>query len=395
MDRTYHNKKDALRLKIEDKYKILGFISSGTYGEVFKAQSLKTNKEYAIKKFKFDKEGDLSSSAFSQSACREITISREINHENIVHLEEVIIEPKERSIAIVFDYSEYDLLNILHYHRGGHSYPERKPMSELSIKSILYQLLNGLAYLHANWILHRDLKPANILIMKDGTVKIGDLGLARFFQEPMQPLIHGDKVVVTIWYRAPELLLGAKHYTKAIDMWAIGCIFAELIIAKPLFKGEEAKMENKKVIPFQQDQLNKIFKILGTPTKNQWNDINYLPESGKLSNFKMYPNSFATYIQQNAPTWKNKSGFNLLTSMLEYDPKKRITAEEALDHPYFKEEPLPVMNPFEVNQYIKYPYRSLTPEHHSNKPSVQRSNINHNINRNIPDKRPIKRARAN
>ncbi|KAL6594927.1 Pkinase-domain-containing protein [Neocallimastix californiae] len=336
MDRTYHNKKDALRLKIEDKYKILGFISSGTYGEVFKAQCLKTNKEYAIKKFKLDKDGDLSTSAFSQSACREITISREINHENIVHLEEVIIEPKERSIAIVFDYSEYDLLNILHYHGGGHSHPERKPLPELSIKSILFQLLNGLAYLHANWILHRDLKPANILIMRDGTVKIGDLGLARFFKEPIRPLFDGDKVVVTIWYRAPELLLGAKHYTKAVDMWAIGCIFAELIITRPLFKGEEAKMENKKVIPFQQDQLTKIFKILGTPTKNQWSDINYLPESGKLSKFKMYPNTFTTFMQQNAPTWKSKSGLNLLTSMLEYDPKRRITAEEALDHPYFK-----------------------------------------------------------
>jgi cyclin-dependent kinase 8/11 len=342
-----------------------------------------------------DKDGDLSTSAFSQSACREITISREINHENIVHLEEVIIEPKERSIAIVFDYSEYDLLNILHYHGGGHSHPERKPLPELSIKSILFQLLNGLAYLHANWILHRDLKPANILIMRDGTVKIGDLGLARFFKEPIRPLFDGDKVVVTIWYRAPELLLGAKHYTKAVDMWAIGCIFAELIITRPLFKGEEAKMENKKVIPFQQDQLTKIFKILGTPTKNQWSDINYLPESGKLSKFKMYPNTFTTFMQQNAPTWKSKSGLNLLTSMLEYDPKRRITAEEALDHPYFKEEPLPIMNPFEVNQYIKYPYRSLTPEHHSNKPSIQRSNINHNINRNIPDKRQIKRARVN
>jgi len=224
---------------------------------------------------------------------------------------------------------------------------------------------------------------------------IGDLGLARFFKEPIRPLFDGDKVVVTIWYRAPELLLGAKHYTKAVDMWAIGCIFAELIITRPLFKGEEAKMENKKVIPFQQDQLTKIFKILGTPTKNQWSDINYLPESGKLSKFKMYPNTFTTFMQQNAPTWKSKSGLNLLTSMLEYDPKRRITAEEALDHPYFKEEPLPIMNPFEVNQYIKYPYRSLTPEHHSNKPSIQRSNINHNINRNIPDKRQIKRARVN
>ncbi|ORX59922.1 kinase-like protein [Piromyces finnis] len=341
MDRTYHNKKDALRLKIEDKYKVQGFINSGTYGEVYKAHSLKTNKEFAIKVFKLDKGGDYSSSAFSQSACREITITREINHENIVHLEEVIIEPKERKIAIVFDYSEYDLLQILHSH--GLAHPNRIPMHEFIMKSILYQLLNGLAYLHANWILHRDLKPANILIMKDGTVKIGDLGLARFFQEPIQPLINGDKVVVTIWYRAPELLLGAKHYTKAVDMWAIGCIFAELIITKPLFKGEEAKMENKKQIPFQRDQLKKIFEILGVPTKQQWNDIDHLPESKNLKGFGDYKNTFESYMKQNAPTWNSKSGFDLLTRMLIYDPKRRITAEEALDHPYFKEEPLPVM----------------------------------------------------
>jgi len=265
------------------------------------------------------------------------------------------------------------------------------------MKSILYQLLNGLAYLHANWILHRDLKPANILIMKDGTVKIGDLGLARFFQEPIQPLINGDKVVVTIWYRAPELLLGAKHYTKAVDMWAIGCIFAELIITKPLFKGEEAKMENKKQIPFQRDQLKKIFEILGVPTKQQWNEIDHLPESKNLKGFGDYKNTFESYMKQNAPSWNSKSGFDLLTRMLIYDPKRRITAEEALDHPYFKEEPLPIMNPFEVNN-IKYQHRKLTPisdkqkMHHHMNPGMQ---MGHGMSRNVSDKRQIKRARVN
>lgn len=95
---------------------------------------------------------------------------------------------------------------------------------------------------------------------------IGDLGLARLFHKPLQPLFNGDKVVVTIWYRAPELLLGSRHYTKAIDIWAIGCIFAELITLRPIFKGEEAKVENKKTVPFQKNQLQKIFDILGNPT---------------------------------------------------------------------------------------------------------------------------------
>ena len=133
------------------------------------------------------------------------------------------------------------------------------------LKSLVYQLLNGLIYLHSTHILHRDLKPANILITASGVVKIGDLGLARLIHKPLQPLFAGDKVVVTIWYRAPELLMGAKHYNKAIDCWAVGCVFAELASLRPIFKGEEAKLDSKKNVPFQRDQLLKIFEVLGTP----------------------------------------------------------------------------------------------------------------------------------
>jgi cyclin-dependent kinase 8/11 len=137
------------------------------------------------------------------------------------------------------------------------------------------------AHLHANFILHRDLKPANILVTSRGIVKIGDLGLARINRDPLLPLWNGDKVVVTIWYRSPELLLGARHYTAAIDLWAVGCIYAELLALRPIFKGEEAKMEahhakaglqigaggilGVKGMPFQRDQMSKIVEILGTP----------------------------------------------------------------------------------------------------------------------------------
>lgn len=104
-----------------------------------------------------------------------------------------------------------------------------------------------------------------VLLTSEGVVKTGDLGLARLFNKPIQPLFNGDKVVVTIWYRAPELLFGSRHYTKAVDMWAVGCIFGELLALKPIFKGEEAKMDGKKNVPFQRSQLTKIFEILGTP----------------------------------------------------------------------------------------------------------------------------------
>lgn len=104
------------------------------------------------------------------------------------------------------------------------------------------------------------------MVTAAGEVKIGDLGLARLFWKPLQSLYTGDKVVVTIWYRAPELLLGSKHYTAAIDLWAVGCIFAELLALRPIFKGEEAKMEKKSTVPFQKNQMQKIIEILGTPT---------------------------------------------------------------------------------------------------------------------------------
>lgn len=147
-----------------------------------------------------------------------MALCREMNHKNVINLVEVILEDK--SIFIVFDYAEHDLLQIIHYH----THPDRKPIPESIIKSVLWQLLNGVSYLHQNWILHRDLKPANIMVSSDGVVKIGDLGLARLFSDPLQTLFSGDKIVVTIWYRAPELLLGARHYTPAIDLWAVGCI---------------------------------------------------------------------------------------------------------------------------------------------------------------------------
>lgn len=136
----------------------------------------------------------------------------------------------------------------------------------------------------------------------DGVVKTADLGLARLFNKPLAPLFNGDKVVVTIWYRAPELLFGARHYTKAVDMWAVGCIFGELLALKPIFKGEEAKIDNKKSVPFQRSQLTKIIEVMGTPTskfqkgkyvgelylvfiEERWPSIDQLPDYPHLASF--------------------------------------------------------------------------------------------------------------
>lgn len=353
----YKRRRDAQRPRVLDKYEIIGFISSGTYGRVYKARSRNKDdpREFAIKKFKPDREGDTHHYVgISQSACREIALCRELRHENIIALEEVMLEDK--AIFMVLEYAEHDFLQLIHHHL--HS--QKKPIPDVVVKSLLWQLINGVSYLHSNWVLHRDLKPANVLLTSEGIVKTADLGLARLFNKPLAPLFNGDKVVVTIWYRAPELLFGSRHYTKAVDMWAVGCIFGELLALKPIFKGEEAKIDNKKSVPFQRSQLIKIFEVMGTPTKERWPTIDHLPDYPQLASFPQCSSSLKQVYQMMVGN-KSEAGFNLLSSLLEYDPLKRITAEDALNHPYFQEEPKPLMNVL-THQNVEYPLRRITHE---------------------------------
>jgi cyclin-dependent kinase 8/11 len=361
------------KVKISQKYNIIGFISSGTYGRVYKAvqrnpqgdtQSPTTpdgKKElFAIKKFKPEKEGDnIQYTGLSQSAIREMSLCTELSHPNIVHLAEIILEDK--CVFMVFEYCEHDLLQIIHHH----TQPTRRPIPATMIKSILFQLLNGLFYLHRNWVIHRDLKPANIMVTSTGHVRIGDLGLARLFHKPLASLYSGDKVVVTIWYRSPDLLLGARHYTPAIDMWAVGCIFAELLSLRPIFKGEETKMDSKKTVPFQRNQMGKIVEILGMPTRENWKHLGDMPEFTQLTSLiaarggmpgNLYQQQHSTNARKpdkntgletwyqnciraaNYPAGKSPSqrGFQLLSELFEYDPEQRLTAEQALHHEYFR-----------------------------------------------------------
>ncbi|KAF4582279.1 Serine/threonine-protein kinase SSN3 [Ophiocordyceps camponoti-floridani] len=273
------------RTRVTERYRIVGFISSGTYGRVYKAVSRPSVgrpppavAEVAIKKFKPDKEGEqISYTGISQSAIREMSLCSELRHANVIRLVEILLEDK--CIYMVFEYAEHDLLQIIHHH----TQQPRHPIPPATVKSIMFQLLNGCQYLHTNWVLHRDLKPANIMVTSAGEVKIGDLGLARRFDKPLHSLFSGDKVVVTIWYRAPELILGSFHYTPAIDMWAVGCIFAELLSLRPIFKGEEAKMDSKKTVPFQRNQMQKIVDIMGMPTRDRWPLLPTMPEYSQLN----------------------------------------------------------------------------------------------------------------
>lgn len=354
--RPYRTKRDNSRRTVASKYTILGFISSGTYGRVYKARSnADDGKLHAIKKFKPDKEGDVPTyTGISQSAIREIALNRELDHENVVALKEVILEDK--AIHMVFEYAEHDFLQIIHHH----SQTLRGSIPTAVLKSLIYQLFNGLVYLHSCHILHRDIKPANVLITSNGVVKIGDLGLARLIYEPLQPLFAGDKVVVTIWYRAPELLMGAKHYNKAIDCWAVGCVMAELIGLRPLFKGEEAKLDSKKNVPFQRDQLIKIFDVLGTPDERDWPAIVEMPEYQNMKRLDHFRGQLQEWCQ---PRVRSPAGYDLLRQLFMYDPDQRLTAQDALHHKWFHEDPIPTRNAFQSMSTSQIPpQRRITPD---------------------------------
>ncbi|APA07460.1 hypothetical protein sscle_03g022300 [Sclerotinia sclerotiorum 1980 UF-70] len=389
------------KVRVIDRYKVIGFISSGTYGRVYKAVGRDGRPgEFAIKKFKPDKEGEqIQYTGISQSAVREMALCSELSHMNVIRLVEIILEDK--CIFMVFEYAEHDLLQIIHHH----TQPTRHPIPAPTVKSIMFQLLNGCQYLHANWVLHRDLKPANIMVSSSGEVKIGDLGLARLFNKPLHALFSGDKVVVTIWYRAPELLLGSKHYTPAIDMWAVGCIFAELLSLRPIFKGEEAKMDSKKTVPFQRNQMQKIVDIMGLPTKEKWPHLVSMPEYSQLSTLSASGHAKAGY--SSLEKWyyqtinssstsvpvSNSSlgaeGYKLLSSLLEYDPEKRLTAQAALTHPFFSTGDKVSANVFEGVK-TEYPHRRVSQDDNDIRtgslPGTKRSGL-------PDDSRPAKRLK--
>jgi len=231
------------------------------------------------------------------------------------------------------------------------------------VRSLLWQLLNGINYLHSNWIIHRDLKPCNVLVMgatagKDaGMVKIADLGLARIYQSPLKPL-SDNGVVVTIWYRAPEILLGARHYTKAIDMWAVGCIFAELMTRSPLFPGAEKKTSSSEL---QVNQLQKIAGWAGKLSPEIWPDCVKLPHWNSIQNLIPEDASGGGYAKhrQTITTHYGESALDLLNEMLNYNPITRISAKDALQHPYFTQATRnkPAMNVF----YYQTQWETLYP----------------------------------
>lgn len=282
-----------------DKYQKVEKIGEGTYGTVYKAKVKGREDFVALKKIKLEAEDE----GVPSTAIREISLLKELHHPNVVRLLEVI--HSENRLYLVFEFLDMDLKK--------HMDVSDDKLNMGTIRSYLYQLLAGVAFCHSHRVLHRDLKPQNLLISKRGEMKLADFGLARAFGIPIRTYTHE---VVTLWYRAPEILLGTRKYACAVDVWSIGCIFAELVTRRPLFPGDS-----------EIDELFRIFRVLGTPTEETWPGVSSMPD---------YKPTFPNWPPQpisNAVPGLDPLGCDLLSKMLCYEPCSRISAKAAMQHP--------------------------------------------------------------
>ncbi|KAH0813206.1 hypothetical protein GEV33_009584 [Tenebrio molitor] len=286
------------------KYEKLEKIGEGTYGTVFKAKNRESHEIVALKRVRLDDDDE----GVPSSALREICLLKELKHKNIVRLYDVLHSDKK--LTLVFEHCDQDLKKYFDSLNGD--------IDLDVVKSFMYQLLRGLAFCHSHNVLHRDLKPQNLLINKNGELKLADFGLARAFGIPVKCY---SAEVVTLWYRPPDVLFGAKLYTTSIDMWSAGCIFAELANAgRPLFPGSDVD-----------DQLRRIFKLLGTPTEETWSGMSQLPD---YKPFPLYQPNMS--LSQVVPKLGNR-GRDLLQRLLVCNPMGRMSADDAMAHAYFSD----------------------------------------------------------
>mmetsp|Transcript_25572 Transcript_25572/g.40431 ORF Transcript_25572/g.40431 Transcript_25572/m.40431 type:complete len:318 (-) Transcript_25572:286-1239(-) len=281
-------------------------IGEGTYGKVYKARCTSTNEWVAIKQMKLDAEEE----GVPSTAIREIALLKELPHQNIVRLLDVFCKPNK--LVLVFEYLENDLKKYMKAMNGR--------LTPSTVKNFAFQLIRGVEFCHANRIIHRDIKPQNLLIDSRLQLKIADFGLARAFQIPLPKYTNE---VVTVWYRPPEILLGAPMYSVPVDLWSIGAVVGEMATGQPLFAGDS-----------EIDTIFKIFQKLGTPTEEIWPGVGDLPDF--KANFPKFPPRGWSKIR-NTAAQMGLDGIDLLERLMCYDPRKRLSARRARQHAYFRD----------------------------------------------------------
>ncbi|GJJ07429.1 hypothetical protein Clacol_001631 [Clathrus columnatus] len=293
----------------EEVYKIVGQVGEGTFGKVYKAQNLISRAFVALKRLRMEGERD----GFPVTAMREIKLLQYLRHPNIVTLHEMMVS--KGHVYMVFEYMDHDLTGILSQTQFS--------FTPAHLKSLCRQMLAGLAYLHHKGVIHRDIKGSNILINNRGELRLADFGLARFYQKRRRS--DYTNRVITLWYRPPELLLGATVYGAEVDIWSAGCIMLELFTTKPIFQGND-----------EIHQLQVVYDTLGTPTTADWPNLADLPWYELIKPKKASKGGLRELFKK----WLSSAGLDLAERLLAYNPSKRVTAAQALDAPYFKmEEP--------------------------------------------------------
>ncbi|XP_039011242.1 protein IMPAIRED IN BABA-INDUCED STERILITY 1-like [Hibiscus syriacus] len=293
-----------------DSFEKLDKIGQGTYSSVFKAREIETGRMVALKKVRFNNFQPES----IRFMAREIMILRRLNHPNIMKLEGVITSRFSSTIYLVFEYMEHDL--------SGLTSCSDINFSEAQVKCYMKQLLMGLEHCHMRGVMHRDIKASNILVNNEGVLKLGDFGLANILTSKNKQQLTSR--VITLWYRPPELLMGSTSYDVSVDLWSVGCVFAEVLMGKPILKGRT-----------EVEQLHKIFKLCGSPPDEYWKKLK-LPHSTMFKPQHPYESSLRQRCKE-IPT----TALNLLETMLSVEPHKRGSASSSLVSEYFHTKPYP------------------------------------------------------
>ncbi|XP_026762837.1 cyclin-dependent kinase 14 isoform X1 [Galleria mellonella] len=286
-------------------------LGEGSYATVYKGYSNLTQQVVALKEIRLQED-----EGAPFTAIREASLLKELKHANIVTLHDIV--HTRETLTFVFEFVDTDLSQYMERHPGG--------LNHHNVRLFMFQLLRGLSYCHRRRVLHRDVKPQNLLISSHGELKLADFGLARAKSVPSHTYSHE---VVTLWYRPPDVLLGSTEYSTSLDMWGVGCIFVEMLCGVPTFPG----------VRDTHDQLDKIFKVVGTPTEESWSGVSRLP--GLRTHVSRWGSCPARPLGSAFPRLRDggRDAERLAASLLQPDPCRRLAADRALHHVYFA--PLP------------------------------------------------------